>query len=440
MPAAGGTSGLGDGVGTYTEGGTLSPHQEFPDAIGAALSAAGGASGLGHRVGAFREGGTQSPFQEFSVADGAELAASPLVSAGATPYSQLPEGVALGSDPFQNMSGRQISQAVDAVLQSANIAPLMPLSLPWESNHWLKSVLSEASDPIDMPIIFEPPENVAWPQPTELQFQPSGLPMGVKRRRLRKPWAEEVDDPRQHALMVWLRIIADREHRSLVGRQLKLLESDAERMESLVDTLAEKATGTIRIRALDFSKYLLWAQQLGVDNDELKESTSYQYMIHLRNSGAARTTLQRFLEAAAFAKHILAWLIEDAVFSSRRLKGTALRSLRDLPPVKRSQPFPPGFVAYLERLVVAPQTSAELKVLAGHILFLTHTRARFSDAQRVQVEPVIANNWLCTRTNEYKTSKARNRRGRSLPLLAVAEGYEHSSLLRCQKGTADECW
>eukprot|EP00971_Amphidinium_carterae_P215818 4283908-Amphidinium_carterae.1 len=52
-----------------------------------------------------------------------------------------------------------------------------------------------------------------------------------------KPWAEEVDDPRQHALMAWLRIIAaaNTDH-CMVGRQLR--ESDAERMESLVDTLA----------------------------------------------------------------------------------------------------------------------------------------------------------------------------------------------------------
>eukprot|EP00971_Amphidinium_carterae_P234213 4647548-Amphidinium_carterae.1 len=205
-----------------------------------------------------------------------------------------------------------------------------------------------------------------------------------------------------------------------------MLETDTEGMESLVDTLAEKATGTIRIRALDFSKYLLWAQNLGVDHDSVTESAAYQYMVHLRNSGAAKTTLQRFLESAAFAKHILGWNIEDEVLCSRRLKGAAFRSLRDLPPVRRSQPFPPGFIAYLERIVVGPLTSAELRVLAGHVLFLVHTRARYADAQRVQVEPSIANGWLCTRTNEYKTSKAKNRRGRSLPLLGLASGYEHA--------------
>eukprot|EP00971_Amphidinium_carterae_P094707 1874337-Amphidinium_carterae.1 len=71
--------------------------------------------------------------------------------------------------------------------------------------------------------------------------------MGSKRRRTRKPWTEEVDDPRQHALLAWLRIMTDREHGSMVGKQLKMLDTEAERMESLVDTLAEKATATIRI-------------------------------------------------------------------------------------------------------------------------------------------------------------------------------------------------
>eukprot|EP00971_Amphidinium_carterae_P044361 872426-Amphidinium_carterae.1 len=68
-----------------------------------------------------------------------------------------------------------------------------------------------------------------------------------------------------------------------------------------------------------------------------------------------------------------------------------------MPPGRRSQPFPLGFEAYLERLIVGEKTSAELKVPAGHVLFLTHTRA----------------------------SKAMNRRGRALPLLAVAEGFQH---------------
>eukprot|EP00971_Amphidinium_carterae_P106485 2108926-Amphidinium_carterae.5 len=124
-----------------------------------------------------------------------------------------------------------------------------------------------------------------------------------------------------------------------------MLETDAERMESLVDTLAEMATGTIHIRALGFSKYLLWAQNLGVDHDSVTEAAAYQFMVHLRNSGAAKTTLRRFLESAAFAKHILGWSIEDEVLNSRRLKGAAFRCLRDVPPVRRSQPFLPGLIA-----------------------------------------------------------------------------------------------
>eukprot|EP00971_Amphidinium_carterae_P333304 6467984-Amphidinium_carterae.1 len=85
-------------------------------------------------------------------------------------------------------------------------------------------------------------------------------------------------------------------------------------MESLVDSLAEKSTSTIRIRALDFSKYLIWTQTLGIDTAMVMESESavYQYMVNLRTIGAARTTLQRFLEAAAFAKHVLGWSVEDA--------------------------------------------------------------------------------------------------------------------------------
>eukprot|EP00971_Amphidinium_carterae_P131739 2609367-Amphidinium_carterae.1 len=85
------------------------------------------------------------------------------------------------------------------------------MALPWEDNPWLKSVFGEEKEPLDLPTIYEPPENIAWPQPTGVRFQSTGLPLGSKRRKTRKPWVEEVDDPRQQALQAWLRIIRSRE-------------------------------------------------------------------------------------------------------------------------------------------------------------------------------------------------------------------------------------
>eukprot|EP00971_Amphidinium_carterae_P034433 677842-Amphidinium_carterae.1 len=112
-------------------------------------------------------------------------------------------------------------------------------------------------------------------------------------------------------------------------------------MQSLVDSLAEKSTSTLRIRALDLGRFLGWAMQHDLDEEKITELVAYQYTAHLRASGAARSATQRFTEALAFVKHTLGWQLAEDVLTSRRISGAAFRCTQDLPPVKRSHPFPP---------------------------------------------------------------------------------------------------
>eukprot|EP00971_Amphidinium_carterae_P209509 4155985-Amphidinium_carterae.1 len=136
-----------------------------------------------------------------------------------------------------------------------------------------------------------------------------------KRRKTRKPWIEEVDDARQAVLAAWLKLLTGREARSLVGRQLQAVGEEEDRMQSLVDSLAEKSTSTLRIRALDFGRFLSWVIQDGLDEESVTELVAYQYTSHLRTFGAAKSSIKRFAESLAFVKHTLGWNMESEVLT-----------------------------------------------------------------------------------------------------------------------------
>ena len=80
-----------------------------------------------------------------------------------------------------------------------------------------------------------------------------------------------------------------------------------------------------------------------------------------------------------------------------------------------------GFWASMQRKPRFMQVNTFDKVVAGFLLFLVFTRARFADALRDKDEPVVEGQWVRASVKEYKASKARDRRGRELPLAGPAK-------------------
>eukprot|EP00971_Amphidinium_carterae_P080556 1593943-Amphidinium_carterae.1 len=60
--------------------------------------------------------------------------------------------------------------------------------------------------------------------------------------------------------------------------------------------------------------------------------------------------------------------------------------------------------------------------MVGNLLFMIHTCSRFADVQRIREEPTTGQGWIQAHVVEYKTSKARSRRGRTLPILGFSKG------------------
>eukprot|EP00971_Amphidinium_carterae_P346142 6487444-Amphidinium_carterae.1 len=89
-----------------------------------------------------------------------------------------------------------------------------------------------------------------------------------------------------------------------------------------------------------------------------------------------------------------------SLIDSKRVSGLVFSERQRLPEVDRKSPLPPRVIKFLLSYVVDHDKDKFDRVVAGFLLFLIFTRA-----------PAVL---------EYKTSKARDRRGRELPLVAPA--------------------
>eukprot|EP00971_Amphidinium_carterae_P165922 3288738-Amphidinium_carterae.1 len=74
-----------------------------------------------------------------------------------------------------------------------------------------------------------------------------------------------VDEARLAALSSWEQILMVDAEASTVGMQLKAAAGSELAMETLGDTVADKATGTLRIRCLDFGRFVAWSRAEGLD-------------------------------------------------------------------------------------------------------------------------------------------------------------------------------
>ena len=191
-------------------------------------------------------------------------------------------------------------------------------------------------------------------------------------------------------------------------------------LEILGDVLEEKATATIRMRALDFGRFIRWAESVGASSLDIAEALAYDYCRFLRASHSSSTSVKRFRESAMFAVHVFGWSASDGFCDSRRIAGVGVGMLKMLGPVRRAQPFDKNLLKFLELKLADENLGVAERFYAGMVLFLVYTRCLFTDAQRITLEPELDGNYLRATLKEYKTSRARDRRGMALQLVAPA--------------------
>ena len=217
-------------------------------------------------------------------------------------------------------------------------------------------------------------------------------------------------------------LITGFEDHSEVGRQLSRAPDQEVKMTILSDALADKATSTLRSRATALNGFWSWCRTRGTDPSPMVEATVYEYCKYCQATGSAPTKVNSLRSAILFASHVLGWIVQKTLLDSRRIAGVAYSELQRLPPVKRREALEPGFVLHLAKITCSDVEEQQNRLIASFFLFLILTRARFSDGMSVKEEPVITQKgrWVEATVQEYKTSKAKGRRGRDLPLVAPA--------------------
>ena len=328
-------------------------------------------------------------------------------------------------DAFRDSSAQRVALAVDNILDSVPQEHRQVMAFPWEVNPFLRFIFNPPSFPPEaLPPLRFPPHLVTQPPPPIRVCTPSGLSatVGRSKRPRAMNWRSQVDEARQAVVLAWLRLIRGRELLSRVGKQIRDLPEEDQKVQVLLDTFADKATNTLRMRSLDFTKFVAWLTEGGTDKEIIHEATVYQYVCSLRANSRARTAPSRFCQSLSFVHHVLGWEVEEGALQSRRISGVATECISSMAQVRRSEPFPPEFLAFLEKDLMDDQNKISLRYYSGVVLFLIFSRCRFSDAQRIHVEPKVHDQFFVATIKNHKTSRAKGRRGMALEVVGPRVG------------------
>ena len=276
------------------------------------------------------------------------------------------------SRPVVFETGSVGGQAMDLMIHAAAFGLGMRKSnikLPWEK------------EPVN-PVFYKRPRLIAPPSfvaVAPVVDDAVSLPIAEAEGRLKwsrktslVPWPVAQDRALAKALESWRLIIMDDMEGSLVGRQIaKSLrgEDGAQPVEQILsDALAGKSLSTLRARASSLMAFGRWKKGLDPMATILPiaEEQAYAYVRELRELNAPRTKPGRFLEAVAFAFHMLGAEV-DGTMSSPRVKGAVV-----VPVVipKKKEPLTVRQIAFLENL--AMDDSGQLGIFAGYCCMVLH--------------------------------------------------------------------
>ena len=291
-----------------------------------------------------------------------------------------PVGVETGSVGVKAMDLMIHAAAFGLGMKKSNI------KLPWER------------EPVN-PVFYKRPRLIAPPTfvaEAPVMDDAVSLPTAEAEGRLKwsrktslVPWPVAQDRALAKALESWRIIIMDDLDGSLVGRQIaKSLRGDegAQPVEQILsDALAGKSLSTLRARASSLMAFGRWKKGLDPSATILPiaEEQAYAYVRELRELNAPRTKPGRFLEAVAFAFHMLGAEV-DGTMSSPRVKGAVV-----VPVVipKKKEPLTVKQIAFLENLAI--DDSGQLGIFAGYCCMVLHMRLRWMDGQFCQQEPFL---------------------------------------------------
>ena len=250
-------------------------------------------------------------------------------------------------------------------------------------------------------------------------------------------WKERLSWERKCAYKKWSTLILEDIGAWELGRQVatsgQLSFAKGGLMESLHDSLGNKATSTLHARAGPLLRYVKFWKEIGCKAFPVSEPMVYDYLKAWPD--AAPSAYRSLLLSLSFSYHILGLNGGNIGFGSARIKGLsdihfcARRKLVQRPPLTVEQ------VSWLETVVKDVNKASFDRVAAGYFLLLVFGRLRFSDGIQItdmRLDAIMVDGTLSgfleCRAERTKTSLTLERKTRFLPIALPLVGF------------TDPCW
>ena len=213
---------------------------------------------------------------------------------------------------------------------------------------------------------------------------------------------------------------------SLLDKAGQLVGEDV-LQNSLRDSLAGKAVGTVVKRIGDFNRFAVW--QVTKNHERpLKpcESDFYNYLSYLQSIGAGATSGTSFLKSWNFLRFTVGagWKADTGLLSGR-VQGLSQKLFSGKRSLIQAPPIPAKYVLKMEQFVNGREC-AGLRTIVGFLLFCIYSCSRFGEAAKgsnADLDFQTAKETLLIELTlrNYKTATG-DRRGVLLPLIALGNG------------------
>ena len=241
-----------------------------------------------------------------------------------------------------------------------------------------------------------------------------------------KQFHEKKEDLLHAAVDKWFSIIRVNLLGSAVGREIIGHGNLYEQKETIEAIIGVRSRSTAVSRANALLKFFRWrASETEDDGKPVTEKDAWDYLCHLRQSGAAATAASSFLSSCRYAMHIFGFADFEAVCNSRRLSGMAELLHSGKAPIKQAKVLSVLQVLQLHSMLDDSSMNHVDRALIGYIVVALYSRCRHSDLAHVHsvvLDYDDEGGFVEIRTSCHKTARSASQKSQFLPILAPAVG------------------
>ena len=265
-----------------------------------------------------------------------------------------------------------------------------------------------------------------------------------------KQFHEKKEDLLNSAVDKWFSIIRVNLLGSAAGREIighgSLHEQKEGAFQTIEAIIGVRSRSTAVSRANGLLKFFRWrASETEDDGKPVTEKDAWDYLCHLKRSGAAATVASSFLSSCRYAMHIFGFADFEDVCNSRRLKGMAELLHSGKAPIRQAKILSVLQVLQLHSMLDDPNMNHVDRALIGYIVVALYSRCRHSDLANVHsvlLDYDDEGGFVEIKTSCHKTARLVSQKSQFLPILAPAVGIHGkewvSSVIAAFKGVGLE--